>query len=329
MTTKNSFFRLLALVAALAAAAAMLAAFGCGPKNGPKAKTETIKVSGAYALYPMMMRWVEEYKKVHPEVRIEVSGGGAGKGMADALGGIVDLGMVSREVKDEEKAKGAVYVSVVKDAVVCTINAQNPVRDKLAVKGLTKEQFEKVFVKREIKTWGELVGDPAVKDPIKVYTRADACGAAETWAKYLGKYTQEDLTKAGDAGIMNDPDLAAAVAKDKYGIGYNNINFAYDAKTKKPLTELGVIPIDINGNGTLDPDENFYATQPELLAAIGDNKYPSPPARDLNLVTKTEFKGAAKEFVKWILTDGQAFVVEGGYIPLPAEKLQAGLKTLE
>lgn len=318
--TKNT----LAVYVSTAAVAAFAVLAGCGAKQGET----TIKVSGAYALYPLMNVWAQEYQNEHPEVRIEVSGGGAGKGMADALAGVVDIGMVSRDIRQEEIDKGAVGVSVAKDAVVCTINAENPVIDKLNVRGVTKEELEKVFVTREIKTWGELAGEPTVKDPIKVYTRADSCGAAETWAKFLGKYEQEDLTNAADAGIMYDPDLAGAVKNDKFGIGYNNINFAYDFHSSKPIEGVSACPIDINANGKVDPEEDFYSDQRQLLKAIADGVYPSPPARDLHLVTKDEFKGPAEDFVKWILTDGQALVAENGYIPLPQEKLDAGIKEL-
>ena len=62
----------------------------------------TIQLSGAFALYPMAVRWAEEFKKMHPGVQIDISGGGAGKGMTDAISGVVDIGMVSREVYPEE-----------------------------------------------------------------------------------------------------------------------------------------------------------------------------------------------------------------------------------
>jgi len=58
----------------------------------------TIRVSGAWALYPMMVKWGEEYRKVHPKVRVDISAGGAGKGVVDALAGLVNVGMVSREI---------------------------------------------------------------------------------------------------------------------------------------------------------------------------------------------------------------------------------------
>ena len=83
----------------------------------------TIRISGAWALYPMMVRWAEEFKKIQPDVRIDVSAGGAGKGIADTVAGMVDLGMVSRDIKEEETRQGIVFVPVVKDAVFPAVNA--------------------------------------------------------------------------------------------------------------------------------------------------------------------------------------------------------------
>ena len=87
----------------------------------------TITVSGAWALYPLMVRWGEEFHQLNPAVNIDISAGGAGKGMADALAGAVDIGMVSREIYLEEVNQGAFWISVTKDAVFATINIQNPV----------------------------------------------------------------------------------------------------------------------------------------------------------------------------------------------------------
>jgi len=67
-------------------------------QDSPVSVSQKITISGAFALYPMMVKWAEEYQKIHKDVRIEVSAGGAGKGMTDALTGMVDLGMVSRDI---------------------------------------------------------------------------------------------------------------------------------------------------------------------------------------------------------------------------------------
>jgi len=293
--------------------------------SSPKELTGTITVSGAWALYPMMVKWAEEFQKIHPKVGIEVSAGGAGKGMADALAGLVDIGMVSREIHPSEIEKGAFWVSVVKDAVVPTVNKDNPVLADVLAKGVTRSTFIAIYVYGNITTWGQVVGRPEIKDEIHVYTRSDACGAAETWGNYLGK-KQEDLK---GIGVYGDPGLAQAVKNDPLGIGYNNINYAYDAKTGKPIEGIVIVPLDLNENGQVDGNEDFYRTRDQIIQAISTGSYPSPPARELNLVTKGKFTGAAEEFVKWILTDGQKYALETGYLPLSEERCAEELKKLE
>jgi len=289
----------------------------------------TIKISGAFALYPMMGIWAEEYIKIHPELKIDISAGGAGKGMSDAIMELVDIGMVSRGIYQSEIDQGIFWISVAKDAVVATINSENPVLDDILLNGLSKQQLEDIFVNRNIQTWGELVDDPSNTDPIRVYTRSDACGAAQTWALYLGDYTQDDLTNVADSAINGDPNLAAAIQGDELGIGYNNINFIYNPSTEKPFDNLIPVPIDLNENGILDNNESFYTSRTTMTNAIAENMYPSPPARALHLVTKTNFTGKTKEFVYWILTDGQSYVSESGYIQLSEELINQQVQFLE
>jgi len=281
-----------------------------------------IRVSGAWALYPMMVRWAEEFHKLHPNVRIDVSAGGAGKGATDVLGGMVDIGMISRDIHPEEEKKGGFWVPVVKDAVLPTANAANPVAGSLRTQGVKRETFLALWIGGKPLTWGEVSGRAGTGDQVRVYTRSDACGAAETWAKYLGG-KQEDL--AGIA-VYGDPGVAEALQRDRLGLGYNNLNYAYDANTGKPVSGLMVVPIDINGNGKVDQGEGFYRNREEVKRAIADGVYPSPPARDLNLLTKGKPKGLVRDFLLWILRDGQKYVDQAGYIELPKQKLTAAIK---
>ena len=98
-----------------------------------------ISLSGAFALYPLTVKWADDFKKLHPDVKIDISAGGAGKGITDALSDVVDLGMVSRELAPDELKKGAVAFPVAKDAVVATINAKNPNLKAVLEHGLTRE----------------------------------------------------------------------------------------------------------------------------------------------------------------------------------------------
>jgi phosphate transport system substrate-binding protein len=301
---------------------------GCGPSGGESAEGElsgTVTISGAWALYPMVIRWGEEYRALHPAVEFDISAGGAGKGMADALSGAVDIGMVSRTVYQEEIDQGAFWVTVTSDAVLPDVNADNPYLAQLQAQGLTRAEMEAIWT-GQVATWGELSGDPAATEEIHVYTRSDACGAAATWAAYLGDLAQEDLE---GVAVYGDPGLAEAVSQDPLGIGYNNLNFAFDADTGKPVTGLAIVPIDLDENGSLSADESFYAAKTDLMAAIADGHYPSPPARGLNLVTQGVPEGLVLDFVRWTLTDGQAFTNETGYIPLSDAQLDLELAKLE
>ncbi len=310
------------LISVLFIVALLSGLVGCGgggdaqPAGAEGGVEGTITISGAWALYPLMVRWGEEFQKVYPDVRLDISAGGAGKGLADALAGAVDIGMVSREISPEEEAKGAFWTAVVKDAVFPTISAANPVWDDLQQKGLSREVFQGIFISGEITTWGQAIGRPEVSDPIHVFTRSDACGAAETWAKYLGAQ-QEDLL---GIAVYGDPGLLDAVIKDPLAVGFNNLNYAYDVDTGLPVEGARVAPIDANDNGQADADE-IYLTKEQAVNAVATNKYPSPPARDLNLVTRGQPDGLTAAFISWILTDGQAFVDEAGYIALPSERL--------
>ncbi|MFH1100773.1 MAG: PstS family phosphate ABC transporter substrate-binding protein [Methanobacteriota archaeon] len=290
----------------------------------------TIKISGAFALKPMMDKWVAEYNKIHPEITIDVNANGAGQGMAEAKNKIVNIGMVSREINRTEIEQGIFWVSVAKDAVVATINTDNPIINTILITGVTKQQLKHIFITRTITTWGQLIGNNTITDPITVYTRSDSCGAAETWALYLGNYKQNDLTNNADAAVNGDNTLAATIQREQLGIGYNNIGYVYTKKIDNhsyvPADGIIPIPLDINENGVLDTNESFYQNRTTMVNAIVTNYYPSPPARALHLVTYKNFTGITKDFVQWILTDGQQYVLESGYIPLSEETITTQLR---
>ena len=308
---------ILTLVLAIAASGPAL------PQDRPSRGRLTL--SGAWALYPLAVRWQEEFEKTHPGVNIDVQAGGAGKGVADALAGVADIGMVSREILPAEIEKGAVALAVAKDAVVATISRKNPQLETLLRRGLRKEDLAAIWLRKTPRTWEGLVGRTGWT-PVHVFTRSDACGAAETWAAFLGGH-QEDL--AG-IGVYGDPGLAEAVRRDPLAIGFNNVNFAYDAKTLKPVSGLAVCPLDLDGSGTIEPREAVYATRDDLIRAIAAGVYPSPPARDLYFVVKGQpRRPLLAEFLEWVLVEGQTYVAEMGYIAVGPDKIASGLAAIK
>ncbi len=317
--------RIKPLISASLLTAVALSAVSCGGGSKEGGMDGELSLSGAFALYPLAVQWAEEFRSIYPDVRVDISAGGAGKGMTDALAGVVDLGMVSREVYPPEEAKGAVGFAVAKDAVAATVNAANPKIKELLERGMTREAAIKIWITGEAKTWGDVLGTDD-DTPLHVYTRSDACGAAETWALWLGG-KQEDLF---GTAVFGDPGVAAAVQKDIYGIGFNNIGYAYDNDTHKPNDGILVMPIDIDGNGRITPDERFYDTKDRFIEAIAEDKYPSPPARDLYLVTKgVPTDSVTVAFIKYVLGKGQEKNVPAGYIGMSEEKVQRSLDMLE
>lgn len=310
----------------LCVAAALISCGGNQAKKDNKGGLSgEISISGAFALYPLAVEWAENFQKANPGVRIDLSAGGAGKGMTDVLANVVDLGMVSREVYPPELEKGAVAFAVTKDAVVVTVNTENPLAAQIKQHGITMQDAYNIWITGKITTWGQLLGT-SEKTPIHVYTRSDACGAAETFAMWMGK-KQEDLQ---GTAVFGDPGLAQAVQRDKLAIGFNNIGYAYDEQNRKPNAGLFVCPIDANGDRTITAEEYFYDTKDDFVKAVADNKYPSPPARDLYLVSNgIPTNPAVLAFLKYILTEGQKLCVPAGYIGLNEKKLQLSLEKLK
>ena len=271
---------------------------GCGRKPAGKAEDlqGNITVSGAFALYPLMLRWADAFSQRHPGVTIDVSAGGSGKGVTDVLAGQVDLGMVSRELKAPECQRGAMAVAVAQDAV----------------RGLSQKVACGIWVTGTIKTWGQVAGVNS-HALINVYTRSDACGAAETFASWL-KSHQEDLL---GTGVYGDPGIVRQVANDPYGLGMCNISYAFDDQTGRPNDGIALFPIDTNGDGRISKDEQFYASKQSLIKAIQDGRYPSPPARQLFVVSKGKPQNIiVKAFLRFILEEGQKYNIPAGFIPV-------------
>jgi phosphate transport system substrate-binding protein len=182
-----------------------------------------------------------------------------------------------------------------------------------------------IFITGKIKTWGQAVGNSSQAE-LQVFNRSDACGAADMWAKYMNNKKQEDIQ---GLGVNGDPGVADAVRRNPDGIGYNNLGFIYEMETRKVYPGLDVIPIDLNENGIIDPDETFYANMDSVMNAINLGKYPSPPARDLYFVSGGRPSSElVKVFLTWILTDGQKYVHEAGYVSITPEQVTEELKKL-
>jgi len=223
--------------------------------------------------------------------------------------------MFSRDIKQEEKDQGVWWISVTKDAVIPTISNKNPVLEQLKREGLTRGELAELFLSDGDKYWKNTTHQ------VTVFTRSDAAGAAVTWANYLGGEGQESLK---GIAVYGDPGLAEAVKTDANAIGFNNVIYVFDLMSGNKYPGLEVAPIDVDENGSIDPEEDFYHNIDEITAAIEDGRYPSPPARELFLISKgAPTKPVVKVFLKWVLNKGQNFIEENGYIVLSEKIISA------
>lgn len=288
--------------------------------------TGNISISGAFALYPIVVLWSEDFKKEHPHVRFNISAGGAGKGISDVLSNMVDIGLISRDLHQQELDRGAFPIHVAKDAVVGSFNSNHPNYTLLKERGLTQDELKGIFVQKRYKLWSD-IDARFVNRPIEVYVRSDAAGAAETWAKFLGEH-QEGLK---GVGIFGDPGLVQAIKDKPLSIGFSNINFVYDLKTKQAVKDIAILPLDINGDGRVDETESFYGHLDSLTSAVATGRYPSPPSRDLTFVLRADKKTMLlTAFVRFVLKkEQQGYLLENGYVPLNDEIKDVELNKLQ
>jgi phosphate transport system substrate-binding protein len=282
----------------------------------------TVTLSGAWAIYPTAVAWAEGFQKRYPKVKIDVSAGGAGKGAADAIAGLVDIGMVSRDPDPSEIKKGIVPVYILHDAVYPVISDKNPALNDLLKKGIKRQNWIDIYISGLITTWDEVVGRKLEKK-IHVYTRSDSCGAAASWAAYLGK-KQEDLR---GVGIYADPGILEAAKRDPVGIGYSNFSYVF---TREGTVVKGarLVPIDSNENGIVDPDE-IYESRDAAIKAIRAGRYPA--TRKNYFFVKGKPKGIVKEFIEFALSDEGTKIVEevGTSLSLSKQEREKALREIE
>lgn len=282
----------------------------------------TVTLSGAWAIYPTAVAWAEGFQKLHPKVRIDVSAGGAGKGAADAIAGLVDIGMVSREPDPAEIKKGILPIYILHDAVFAVVSDKNPALADLLKKGLKKQAFIDVYISGLSTIWDQVTGASTNKN-IHVYTRSDSCGAAQSWAGYLGK-KQEDLK---GVGVYGDPGLLEAVKRDPLGIGYSNFSYVF-TREGQVVQGAKLVPIDSNENGIADADE-IYNERDAAIKAIRTKRYPA--TRKNYFFVKGKPQGLVKEFIAFALSDEGAKIVDeaGASLSLPKEERGKVLKELK
>ena len=204
---------------------------GCGSNsenNTASSKdTTTISISGSTSVGPLMEKIQEKYEEANSNITLEIQQNGSGAGIKDVISGISEIGMSSRELKDEEK--GSVQgTTVAYDGIALLVNPENP------VKNISLEDVKKIYT-GEITNWKEIGGDDA---PIVVVSREEGSGTRDAFQEIVG-YESEELLK--DATISDGSGaVKTTVAGNKNAIGF--ASFEYIDNTVSALNINDVEP---------------------------------------------------------------------------------------
>lgn len=272
---------------------AILAAALVGAAALAPARAGNINVKGSDTLVILAQKWAEVYMGKHPEVKIQVQGGGSGVGFAALQNNTTDLANASRKIKAKEieaciKAfsKRPTEYKVALDGLSLYVNAENKVEQ------LSVEQLEGIFT-GQIRNWKEVGGADA---PIVVYSRENSSGTYEFFKEHVLKgkdFVASAQTMPGTAAVLQ------AVAKDKNGIGYGGAAYGAGARHLKISKETGGTAIEPTEETVVG---GTYPIWRYLYVYVN-------PALD---------KGEIAAYLNWIRSDdGQNVVKEVGYYPLP------------
>lgn len=254
-----------------------------------------ITVKGSDTLVILAQKWAEVYMSTHPDVKIQVTGGGSGVGFAALQNQGTDIADASRPIKAKEVeacikafSKRPKEYKVAVDGLSVYVNNDNPVKE------LDLEQLAGIFT-GAIQNWKEVGGKDA---PITIYSRENSSGTYEFFKEHVLK------GKDFSAGAQTMPGTAAllqAVSKDPNGIGYGGAAYGAGARA------LGV-----------KKDANAKAVEPNEETVLNQTY---PIWRYLyNYVNPALDKGDIRAYLEWIRSDeGQKIVKEVGYYSLPPD----------
>ena len=238
----------------------------------------TVVTNGSTSMESVMGALIEAFKEVQPDVQIQYTGSGSSAGITSAQDGTADIGLASRDLKDDET--GVKKITVAKDGIAIIVNPDNPVAD------LSIEQIAQIFT-GEITNWSELGGSDGQVVPIGREAGSGTRDGFEsiTDTEDACKY-QNELTSTGE--------VIASVASNPNAIGYASLSAVDD--TVKALTVGGVAPSEAT---VLD---GTYAIQRNFNFILSDS---------------TELSEAAQAFVDWATsTEASDLIAGAGAVPV-------------
>ena len=273
---------------------------GCGAaEQEPDSVSEagdTIENKGSDTLVNLALAWAERYMELYPEVRISVTGGGSGTGIAALINGTVDVANASRQMKSEEieaaEANGVSPIEfvVARDAIAVVVHPSNPVDE------LTFQQISDIYTAK-ITNWQEVGGDDR---PIVLLSRESNSGTYVYFLENVVRMGDEEsdlLFSPGTLLMPSSEGITSEVSQNPNAIGYDGLGYV------TPEQKVVAVASDAGGPYVLPSVET-----------VNDGSYPI--ARPLFMYTAGEPVGQIASYLEWVRGEGQALVPEIGFVPL-------------
>lgn len=266
------------------------------PEGGGGQQTTIIENKGSDTLVNLALAWAEEYAKLNPDLSISVTGGGSGTGIAAMINGTVDIANASRSMKTEEieaaEANGfpPKEFVVARDAIAVVVHPSNPVDQ------LTLQQVSDIYTGK-ITNWSEVGGEDR---PIVLLSRESNSGTHVYFLENVIRLGDEDsdLLFSPDTLLMPSSEgISAEVRLNPNAIGYDGLGYVTHDQKMVAIAQ--------------DANEPYVLPSVE---SVNDGSYPI--SRPLFMYTAGEPTGQVKEYLDWILNEGQRLVLELGFVPL-------------
>jgi phosphate transport system substrate-binding protein len=273
----------------------------CGTASSSEGTTSNssanyIENKGSDTIVNLALAWAEKYQAENPDIRISVTGGGSGTGIASLINKTVDIANASRQIKDEEvaeaKSNGVEPVEhiIARDAIAVIVNPKNPISQ------LTLRQISDIY-SGKISNWSEVGGEVR---PIVRLSRETNSGThvyfLETVLR-LGIKDDKTLFSMDTLLLPSSEGIVAEVRQNPNAIGYDG---------------LGYVPKDLKMIAIAKEQGGAYVLP--SIATVNDKSYPI--ARDLYMYTNGEPTGIVKTYLDWILSsEAQQIVADLGFVP--------------
>ena len=288
------------LAAGLAAGCAERAAGGPGgeaaPARAAARPVAAIQNAGSDTLLNLALAWAERYMSDRPEVRISVTGGGSGTGIASLINGTVQIANASREMSAEEFAEARkngitpVRFTVALDAIAVVANPRNP------VSGLTLQQLSDLYTGK-LTRWTDVGG---ASWPVVLLSRESNSGTYVYFLEQvvrLGNSKSRALFSPETLLMPSSQGISSEVQQNPNAIGYDGLGYVTSEQKVIGVARTAAGPFIIPSART-----------------VLDKSY--PVSRPLFWYTAGEPTGAVKAYLDWVLGDGQKLVREIGFVPL-------------